>query len=167
MNFSDVQSSQYLTFEIASETYAVSILRVHGILEHMPVTPVPGSSPFIRGVFNHGGIVTPVIDLAARLGLGQTRLTRRTCFILVGATHEDEELPIGLMVDAVTDVVDVARADIQSPPDFGSHVRLDYLEGLTRTDDGFTVLLSVDRFLTANELLEIRAHAQGEQAGPN
>ena len=167
MNYSDVQSSQYLTFQVAAETYGVSIKRVHGILKHMPVTPVPGSSPFVRGVFNHGGIITPVIDLAARLGLGETTVTRGTCFILVGAAHEDEELPMGLMVHAVTDVIDVETKDIQPPPDFGTRVHLDYLEGLTRRGDGFTVLLSVDRFLTANELLELRAHARGDLAEGN
>jgi purine-binding chemotaxis protein CheW len=128
---------------------------------------VPGSSSFVRGVFNHGGVVTPVIDLAARLGLGKSPVTRRTCLILVGAPYEEEVLPIGLLVDAVTDVVDVAITDIQPPPDFGTRARLDYLEGLTRTDDGFTVLLSVDRFFTANELLEVRGHARGEGAEAN
>jgi purine-binding chemotaxis protein CheW len=112
-------------------------------------------------VFNHGGVITPVVDLAARLGLRESPVTRRTCFILVGAAYEEEELPIGLMVDAVTEVVEVATKDIQPPPDFGTRVRLDYLEGLTRTDDGFTVILSVDRFLNASELLEVRGHARG------
>ena len=154
MNRSD-SASQYLTFQVATERFAVSIERVRGILEYLPVTPVPGSSRFVRGVFNYGGIVTPVVDLGARLGLGETSVTERTCFIIVATTHEDEELPMGLMVDAVTDVVDVSATSIQPPPDFGARVRLDYLEGLTLTDDGFTALLSVDRFLTADELLEL------------
>lgn len=163
-NSQEHSSSQYLTFELAADKYAIPILRVHGILEHLPVTPVPGSSPFIHGVFNHGGIITPVVDLAARLGLGQTAVTRRTCFVLVGAAYEEEELPIGLMVDAVRDVVDIDTKDLQPPPDFGAKVRLDYLEGLASTGEGFTVILSVDRFLTAGELLEVRSQARAGYA---
>jgi len=121
----------------------------------------------MKGVFNHGGVVIPVVDLAARLALGATAITHRTCFILVGAAWEEEELSIGLMVDGVTDVVDIEAKDIQLPPDFGTRIRLDYLDGLTRTEGGFTILLSIDRFLTADELLEVRGHSREDNSQEN
>ena len=155
MSNTESQSLQYLTFDMDEERYALAIRRVHAILEYRSMTPVPGSSPFVAGVFNHGGAVTPVIDLAMRLGLGMTPLTSRTCFILVGAECHGEELPIGLMVEKVHEVIDIRREEIVSRPDFGSRIRLDYLAGLARSDDGFTALLDVDHFLTADELLEI------------
>lgn len=148
-------SSQYLTFEVDREQYALPILRVRAILEYQPMTRVPGSSPFVAGVFNHGGAVTPVVDLAARLGLGQTTLTSRTCLILVGLDYQGDELPIGLMVESVRDVVDIRSEEILPAPDFGARIRLDYLAGLTLANDGFTALLDVDHFLAAEELLEI------------
>ena len=148
-------SSQYLTFEVDREQYALPILRVRAILEYQPMTRVPGSSPFVAGVFNHGGAVTPVVDLAARLGLGQTTLTNRTCLILVGLDYQGDELPIGLMVESVRDVVDIRSEEILPAPDFGARIRLDYLAGLTLANDGFTALLDVDHFLAAEELLEI------------
>jgi purine-binding chemotaxis protein CheW len=148
-------SSQYLTFDVDRERYALPILRVRGILEYQPMTRVPGSSPFVAGVFNNAGAVTPVIDLAARLGLGKTPLTNRTCLILVGLDYEGGELPIGLMVESVRDVLEIHGEEILPAPDFGSRIRLDYLAGLTRAAGGFTALLDVDRFLAAEELLEI------------
>ena len=84
------------------------------------MTPVPGGASFVKGVFNHGGGVTPVVDLGARLGFGESAVTRRTCFILVGAACADEELPIGLMVDGVKDVLELEPGEIQPPPDFGT-----------------------------------------------
>lgn len=102
--------------------------------------------------------------LGARLGLGHSAVTRDTCFVLIGAAYEQEKLPIGLMVDAVSDVIDIEAADIQPPPDFGTRVRLDYLDGLTYIDDALTVIFSVDRFLTAGELLEVRGHARAQES---
>ena len=148
-------SFQYLTFDVDRERYALPILRVRAILEYQPMTRVPGSSPFLAGVFNHAGAVTPVVDLAARLGLGTTPLTSRTCLILVGVDYQGEELPMGLMVESVCDVVDIRADEVLPAPEFGSRVRLDYLAGLSLANDGFTALLDVDRFLAAEELLEI------------
>lgn len=156
------QSTQYLTFEVGRDRYALPLLRVHGIVEQTPVTPVPGSASFVRGVFNHGGVITPVVDLGARLGLGHTNAGRRTCFILVGASYEGEELPIGLLVDSVTDVCDIDASDVQPAPDFGNRIRLDYLAGLARSEEGFTVIFNVDGFLSADELLAMRDHTRGE-----
>src|SRR6185503_17357567 len=155
MNAVEMQSAQYLTFDLDNDRYALSVARVRAILEYQPMTPVPGSSTFVSGVFNHGGEVTPVIDLAARLGLGRTPLTSRTCLILVHADYQGDSLPIGLMVEAVREVIDVRAEDVQPAPDFGPRIRLDYLAGLARSADGFTVLFDVDRFLSAEELLEV------------
>ena len=156
------ESTQYLTFEIGKDRYALPLLRVHGIVEQTLVTPVPGSASFVKGVFNHGGVITPVIDLGARLGLGHTAAGRRACFILVGAAYEGEELPIGLLVDGVTNVCEISTSDVQPAPDFGNRIKLDYLAGLARSEDGFTVMFDVDGFLTADEVLAMREHVRGE-----
>ena len=151
----EIVMNQYLTFDVAEHAFAMPLLRVREILEHRPLTRVPGSSDFVAGVFNHGGVVLPVVDLAAKFGKGTTETTRRTCIVVVGAEHGSDELPIGLLVGSVREVLDVGSDAVEPPPDFGARIRLDYLDGLVRRDHGFVTILNADKFLTAAELLEI------------
>jgi len=136
---------QYLTFRLAGEEYGIAILRVREIVECGAVTRVPGTPSFIHGVVNLRGTVLPVVDLAAKFGLGETALTRWTCVVMVEAEWEGVTTALGLMTDAVSRVLDLGSADIEHVPSFGVPVRLDYLLGMGRVELGFVLILDIDR----------------------
>ena len=145
-------SEQLLTFLIGNDEYGISILRVREIAEYHPLTPVPMAAPWMRGVMNLRGIVVPVVDLAARLGLEKTRVSRRTCLIIVEMDADAERVVIAVMVDGVSRVVDVASSDIQEPPPFG--LGIDFVPGLVRVDERLIVLLDLASILATSEVLE-------------
>lgn len=140
-------SAQYLTFQLAGEEYAFGILRVKEILEHEVITRVPNAPPAVRGVINLRGAVVPVVDLALRFGLPATAITRRTCIVIVEVQTEEEQLVMGVLVDAVSQVIDLAAGDIEPPPPFGARVRVDHLVGMGKLDKKFVLILDVDRLL--------------------
>jgi purine-binding chemotaxis protein CheW len=145
--------NQYLTFYVAGEPYGVTILKVTEIIECESLTHVPGMPPWIRGVLNLRGAVVPVIDLAAKFGLAATLLTRRTCVVMVELEHEGERLVLGVMADAVDQVVELGPDQIQPPPSFGPKVRVDCIAGMGSTGGPFVVLLDIDRVLSSSEIL--------------
>lgn len=145
--------NQYLTFYVAGEEYAVTILKVTEIIECVTLTHVPGTPSWIRGVLNLRGAVVPVVDLAVKFGLAPTALTRRTCVVMVELQHDGERLVLGVMADAVHQVVELGPDQIQPPPSFGPKVRVDCIEGMGVSGDAFVVLLDIDRVLSSSEIL--------------
>jgi purine-binding chemotaxis protein CheW len=143
-------TEQLLTFLIGDDEYGISILRVREIAEYRPLTPVPMTPPWMRGVMNLRGTVVPVVDLAARLGLERTQVSRRTCLIIVEMDAEGERVVIAVMVDAVSRVVDISRAAIQEPPPFG--LGIDFVPGLVRVDERLIVLLDLAAVLSGTEV---------------
>lgn len=140
--------SQYLTFTLAGEEYAFGILRVREILEYDTITRVPNAPAGVRGVINLRGRVVPVVDLAQPFGLPPTATTRRTCVVIVEVEAGGEQLVLGVLADAVQQVLDLAPADIEPAPAFGTRVRTDYLRGVGKVDgQRFVLLLDVDRLL--------------------
>ena len=146
-------SEQLLTFLMGEDEYGISILRVREIAEYRTLTPVPTTPTWMRGVMNLRGTVVPVVDLAAKLGLEQTRVSRRTCLIIVELDVETERVVIAVMVDAVSRVVDVSSDDIQEPPPFG--LGIDFVPGLVRVDERLIVLLDLTAILATSEVLEL------------
>lgn len=140
-------SGQYLTFQLAGDEYAFGILRVKEILEHDTITRVPNAPAAIRGVINLRGAVVPVVDLAARFGLPATAVTKRTCIVIVEVQVGEDEIVMGVLADAVSQVIDLAAADIEPPPPFGAKVRVDYLVGVGKLDKRFVLILDIDRLL--------------------
>src|SRR5882724_12144984 len=122
--------NQYLTFFLAGEEYAISILQVTDIIECGVVTRVPGTPQSIRGVHNLRGTVVPVIDLPVKFGLPATEITRRTCVVIVEIRVDDEALVMGVMADSVHQVVDLGPDQIQPAPTFGPRVRVDCIQGM-------------------------------------
>jgi purine-binding chemotaxis protein CheW len=145
--------NQYLTFYVAGEEYAVTILKVTEILECVALTRVPGTPSWIRGVLNLRGAVVPVVDLAVKFGLEPTVLTRRTCVVMVELEHDGERLVLGVMADSVHQVVELGPEQIQPPPSFGPRVRVDCIQGMGDNGGTFVVLLDIDRVLSASEIL--------------
>ncbi|HSC59224.1 MAG TPA: chemotaxis protein CheW [Gemmatimonadales bacterium] len=145
------QVSQYLTFEVADAEYAVGILRVREIIEYDTLTRVPSAPPAVRGVINLRGSVVPVVDLAVKFGLEARSVTKRTCIVIVECELDGQAAVMGVLVDAVRQVVDLGAADIEAAPAFGSGVRVEFLLGMGKTDRGFVLLLDMDRLLAAQE----------------
>jgi purine-binding chemotaxis protein CheW len=156
--------SQFLVFHLAGEEYAISILSVKEIMGYEIVTRVPNTPPFIRGVINLRGSVVPVIDLAARLGLPETPLTNRTCIVIAELELEAEKLPMGLICDDVSEVLDLLPGDIESPPAFGMPIKLDYLLGLGKVGKKFVLLLNIERVLSTGELTYVTRATRQEEA---
>lgn len=162
------ETRQVLTFRIGAEVYGIGILRVREIVEYQAVTRVPTAPPWIRGVTNLRGSVVPVLDLAVKLGLPASPVARRTCIILVELTLESEAAVLGIVVDAVDQVLDLAPDDLEPPPSFGTPVPTDDLLGLAKLPgDRLALLLDIDRVLTTDELLRAEAAtADAEAAEP-
>ncbi len=163
------EPSQYLTFYLAGEEYALGILRVKEILEYDTLTTVPQTPPWIRGVINLRGSVVPVVDLAVKFGLPPTPVTKRTCIVIVEVTLAGQPTVMGILADAVSQVMDLATADIAAPPTFGTAVRVDFLQGMGKVGTKFVLILDVDQVLAAPELLAAGAlaarAAEPESAG--
>lgn len=144
---------QYLSFFLAGDEYAVSISPVREIIECPPLTKVPGAPAWIRGVLNLRGLVVPVVDLAVKFGLQAGEITRRSCIVILDVSFEDGPTVIGVIADAVHQVLDLLPEAIQPPPRFGPKVRVDCILGMAENNGKFAVLLDIDRILTTSEIV--------------
>ena len=144
---------QYLTFVLGGHEFGVAVLRVREIIEYETVTRVPATPPWIRGVINLRGSVVAVVDLGLKFGLGESPITRRTCFVMVDAELDGQRTTMGVVADAVNQVIEVGPEDLVASPSFGSRVRVDFLRGMARRDGHFVPILDIDRVLSARELL--------------
>jgi purine-binding chemotaxis protein CheW len=154
---------QFLSFNLAGSDYAVGILQVKEILQFEQVTRVPSVPPSIRGVINLRGAVVPVIDLAVKFGLPETAVTKRTCILIVEAALGEERTVVGLMADAVREVLELGPEEIEPAPSFGTQVRVDFLLGMGKAGRGFVLLLDLDRVVCAGER-DLAAHLGREEA---
>jgi len=144
--------AQYLTFSLSGGEYAIAVLSVREIIEHEAVTRVPSTPDFVRGVINLRGSVVPVVDLARKFGLPESPVTKRTCIVIVEAASEGERIVMGVLADAVNQVVEFGNGEIEAPPSFGAPVRVDFLKGLGKLGDAFVLILDTDRVLSTEEL---------------
>lgn len=150
-----VVQQQYLTFFLAEEEYAVSIQKVKEIIEYSSITKVPKVPQWIRGVINLRGNVVPVVDLAVRFGLHERPTTKTTCIVIVEVQQDSENTVMGVIADAVNQVIELNAQDIEEPPAFGTRVRLEYLDGMGKLGKKFALILNIDRVLSATELLTV------------
>src|SRR5215813_7938562 len=146
---------QYLTYFLAEEEYAVNIQKVKEIIEYSSVTKVPKVPRWIRGVINLRGNVVPVVDLAVRFGLEERPITKTTCIIIVEVQQETEKTVMGVIADAVNQVIALTAEEIEEAPAFGTRVRLEYLTGMGKLGKKFALILNIDRVLNSAELLTV------------
>ena len=144
--------TQFLSFVLCGEEYAVNILRVKEIIEYDTLTRVPSMPECVRGVINLRGRVVPVVDLAARFGLGTSSITRRSCIVMVELADGDESVIMGVITDAVSQVLDLAESAIEPPPSFGTRISTDFIHGMAEAGKKFVIILNVDRALNAADL---------------
>jgi purine-binding chemotaxis protein CheW len=147
-------AGQYLTFVLGGEMYALGILNIKEIIAYGDLTEVPMMPSFVRGVINLRGSVVPVIDLMARFGKGSTRIAKRTGIVIVetGADSDDKQQDIGIIVDAVNEVVDIGQQEIEPPPSFGTGIRPDFINGMAKRNGRFVILLNVNSVLSVDEM---------------
>jgi purine-binding chemotaxis protein CheW len=144
--------TQYLTFFVAGEEVGVEIDGVREIVAFETATRIPSTPAWIRGVMNLRGAVLPVLDLAVKFGFGPTAIGARTCVVLIQLQLADgTTTPIGVLADSVNDVLEIRQDDIETPPPFGTPVQLEFLRGMVPSENGFVLLLDIQRVLTHEE----------------
>ena len=153
-----VESSpaQYLTFLLGGEMFAVGILNIKEIIEYGSVTEIPMVPPFIRGVINLRGAVVPVIDLASRFGGKRSEISRRTCIVIIELAENDERQDIGVVVDAVSEVLEIPATEIEPPPSFGARIRADFIKAMGKQNEEFIMILDIAKVFSAEELSVLR-----------
>jgi len=164
------EQQQYLTFSLGEEMFAIGILAIREIIEYGHLTEVPMVPPFIRGVINLRGAVVPVVDLLVRFGRAAGEITKRTCIVIIetGAAGEgyqgQQSHQMGIVVDAVSEVLEIPAADIEPPPEFGARIRIDFISGMGKVNGKFVVLLDVNRILSIDEVAVVAAMGRTEAA---
>jgi purine-binding chemotaxis protein CheW len=150
------REGKYLTFTLAEEEYGIGILKIKEIIGMMPITPVPQTPEFVKGVINLRGKVIPVVDLRLRFGMEEIGYTERTCIIVVEISGDTGTVQTGIVVDSVSEVMNMKGGDIEDSPSFGSNLDTDYILGMAKMEGGVKILLDIDKVLSAEEIAELR-----------
>lgn len=162
------EPAQYLTFMLGGETFAIGILAIKEIIEYQSLTAVPMMPECVRGVINLRGAVVPVMDLQARFGRPSSPITKRTCIVIVEVRAQTENGPegqvIGVLVDAVNEVIDIAPGEVEPPPAFGARIRTDFMQGMGKVKGKFVILLDVDQVFSLDDIAQLAALAPEAQA---
>jgi purine-binding chemotaxis protein CheW len=146
------EQGQYLTFLLGGEMFAIGILGIKEIIEYGSLTEVPMMPEFIRGVINLRGAVVPVVDLSARFGRTASEITRRRCIVIIEAAGESEKHDVGVVVDSVSEVLEIPASEIEPAPSFGAKIRADFISGMGKVNGKFVIILDADRVLSVDEM---------------
>lgn len=148
------EQHQFLTFHLGNEMFAIGILSIREILEYGHITTVPMVPPFIRGVINLRGAVVPVIDLSVRFGRTACEVTKRSCIVIIELSGAEgaHGQQMGIVVDAVSEVLEIPESDIEPAPEFGAQIRIDFISGMGKVNGQFVVLLDVNKILSIDEI---------------
>lgn len=147
-------AGKYLTFSLENEEYGVGILKVKEIIGVMPVTPIPKTPAHVKGVINLRGKVIPIIDMRLKFEMHEAEVNERTCVVVVEILNNEEQSLIGVVVDSVSEVINIADEEIEDAPDFGAGVEADsqYIVGMAKTGDGVKILLDIDQVITGEDI---------------
>lgn len=146
------KTGKYLTFILSEEDYGIGILKVKEIIGMMAITSVPRTPSYIKGVINLRGKVIPVIDLRVKFDMGERAYTDRTCIIVVEIDSQEETILIGIVVDAVSEVLNIQENEIEDAPSFGTALDVGYILGIAKTGGRVKILLNIDRVLSSAEI---------------
>ena len=149
------REGKYLTFTLAGEEYGISILKVKEIIGMMPITTVPQTPVYVKGVINLRGKVIPVVDLRRKFGMDSMEYTERTCIIVVEIAGSSKTIPMGIVVDSVSEVLNIKSGDIEETPSFGNRLDTDYILGMAKVGGGVKILLDIDRVMNADEMASL------------
>lgn len=159
-NGSKEETLQYLTFTLGDEVFAMDIRSVREIIQHGAMTIVPLMPAFVRGVINLRGAVVPVIDLQSRFGRNKAQLGKKTCVIIFDVGAEGDKVELGLLVDAVSEVIDISAAQIEPPPQFGTTIQREFIRGLGKVEGEFIVILEPERALNIDDMVALAEQHQ-------
>ena len=146
------REGKYLTFTLAEEEYGIGILKIKEIIGMLPITTVPQSPEFVKGVINLRGKVIPVIELRLKFGMESVDYTERTCIIVVEIETRSGVVLIGVVVDLVSEVLNIKEEDIEATPAFGVKLNTDYILGMAKLGGGVKILLDIDRVLSTEDV---------------
>jgi purine-binding chemotaxis protein CheW len=146
------REGKYLTFSLAGEEYGIGILKVKEIIGMMPITTVPRTPPFVKGVINLRGKVIPVVDLRLKFGMEEMGYTERTCIIVVEVEGQTGAILIGIVVDSVSEVLNIKGSDVEETPTFGAKLDTDYILEMAKMNGGVKILLDIDKVLGTEEI---------------
>jgi purine-binding chemotaxis protein CheW len=146
------KEGKYLSFSLANEEYGIGILKVKEIIGMMNITSVPQTPNFVKGVINLRGRVIPIIDLRLKFGIDSIGYTDRTCIIVVEITGQTETVQIGIVVDSVSEVLNIRADQIEKPPNFGTSLNTTFILGMAKMESGVKILLDIDQVLALEEL---------------
>jgi purine-binding chemotaxis protein CheW len=157
---SDDRGGKYLVFELGREEFGIRVLKVREIMGIQDITAVPQTPAHVKGVINLRGKVIPVVDLRLKFGLPEQEYTQRTCIIVVQVQGEAGPMLMGIVVDGVAEVLNLAAVDIEDTPDFGDGTATPYLLGMAKVKDKVKILLEIDRVLASTDLHALNALMQ-------
>jgi len=146
------KEGKYLTFTLAEEEYGIGILKIKEIIGMLPITSVPQTPEFVKGVINLRGKVIPVMDLRLRFGMPSIDYSERTCIIVVEIDGQAGTILVGIVVDAVSEVLNIKGDEIEKTPAFGAKLNTDYILGMAKMEGGVKILLDIDLVLSRDEL---------------
>ncbi len=155
-----IKTGKYLTFFLEDEEYGIGILKVKEIIGMMPVTSVPRTPEFVKGVINLRGKVIPVIDLRVKFGIESIPYTDRTCIIVVEIETNTGTVLIGIVVDAVSEVLNINEEEIEETPTFGTKLETDYILGMAKMEGGVKILLNIDKVLNTDEISALQGETE-------
>ena len=147
-----LETTQYLTFKLDDEVFALDITKVREVLDFTTVTKVPRTPDFMRGVINLRGSVVPVVDLRLKFGMTRTEKTVNTCIIIVEVNVDNETTILGALADSVQEVMDLEPDHIEPAPKIGTKLRTDFIKGMGKRDEHFVILLDIDKVFSTDEL---------------
>lgn len=147
-----IQTGKYLTFILKNEEYGIGILKVKEIIGMMPITSVPRTPEFVKGVVNLRGKVIPVIDLRLKFSMESIDYSERTCIIVVEVDSESGTVLIGIVVDAVSEVLNIREQEIEETPAFGNRLNTEYILGMAKMEGAVKILLDIDKVLNPQEI---------------
>jgi len=151
----DARAGKYLTFQLANEEFGIRVLKVREIMGLQEITAVPQTPAHIKGVINLRGKVVPVIDLRIKFGLPASEYTQRTCIIVTQVQSESGSVLMGIIVDGVSEVLNLAAGEIEDTPDFGEDIGSQYLLGMAKAKGKVKILLDIDKVLSLQELHDL------------
>nr|WP_319393356.1 chemotaxis protein CheW [uncultured Desulfobacter sp.] len=151
-----IKTGKYLTFSLESEEYGIGILKVKEIIGMLPITSVPRTPEFVKGVINLRGKVIPVIDLRSKFNMKSTSYNDRTCIIVVEIDAAESTVQIGIVVDTVSEVLNIKEDEIEETPAFGTKLDTRYILGMAKQDGGVKILLNIDKVLSSSEMAAIQ-----------
>ena len=145
-------TQQYLTFSLGDEVFAMDIRTVREIIQHASMTVVPLMPDFVRGVINLRGAVVPVIDLQSRFGRPHSAVGKKTCIVIFDASSQGESQVLGLMVDAVSEVIDISESRIEPTPTFGTTITREFIRGMGKVENDFIPIIETDKALSMDDM---------------